>query len=45
MARLGQGRRGHPRGTGQAPSVFDQQTFAEVVGITTNDIVHAGIAG
>ena len=32
-------------GTGQAPSVFDQQTFAEAVGITANDIAQAGIAG
>ena len=45
MARRGQGRRGRPRGTGQAPSVFDQQTFAEAVGITANAIVHAGVAG
>ena len=44
MARRGQGRRGRPRGTGQAPSVFDQQTFSEAVGITENAIVHAGIA-
>ena len=45
MARRGRGRRGHPRGIGQAPSVFDQQTFAEAVGITANDIAQAGIAG
>ena len=45
MARQGQGRRGCPRGTGQAPSVFDQQTFAEAVGITANAIAQAGIAG
>ena len=45
MARRGQGRRGRPRGTGQAPSVFDQQTFAEVVGIIANAIIHAGISG
>ena len=45
MARQGQGRRGRPRGTGQAPSVFDQQTFAEAVGITANAIAQAGIAG
>ena len=44
IARQGQGRRGRPRGTGQAPSVFDQQTFAEVVGITANSIAHASIA-
>ena len=25
--------------------MFDQQTFAEAVGITTNAIAHAGIAG
>ena len=47
MARRGRGRgrRGRPRGTGQAPSLSDQQTFAEVVGITTNAIAQAGIAG
>ena len=39
------GRRGRPRGTGQAQSVFDQQTFVEAVGITTNAIAQAGIAG
>ena len=47
MARRGRGRerRGRPRGTGKAPSVFDQQTFAEAIGITTNAIAQAGIAG
>ena len=45
MTSLGRGRRGRPRGTGQAPSVFDQQTFAEAVGITVNAIAQAGIAG
>ena len=45
MASRGRGRRGHPRGTGQAPPVFDQQTFAEAVGITANAIAQAGIAG
>ena len=45
MARQGQGRRGRPRGTGHAPSVLDQQTFAEAVGITANAIAQAGIAG
>ena len=45
MASRGQGRRGRPRGTGQAPPVFDQQTFAEAVGITANVIAQAGIAG
>ena len=45
MASRGRGRRGRPRGTGQAQSVFDQQTFAEAVGITANAIAQAGIAG
>ena len=45
MASRGRGRKGRPRGTGQAQSVFDQQTFAEAVGITTNVIAQAGIAG
>ena len=31
MASRGQGRRGRPWGTGQAPPVFDQQTFAEAI--------------
>ena len=41
----GRGRRGRPRGTGQAPSMFDQQTFAKAVGITVNAIIPADIAG
>ena len=41
----GRGRRGRPRGTGQAPPVFDQQTFFEAVDITANAIAQAGIAG
>ena len=45
MASRGRGRRGCPRGTGQAQSMFDQQTFAEAVGITANAIAQAGIAG
>ena len=45
MASRGRRRRGRPRGTGQAPPVFDQQTFAEAVGITANSIAQAGIAG
>ena len=45
------GRRGRPRGIGQAPPtfnqppVFDQQAFVEAVGITTNAIARAGRAG
>ena len=53
MARRGRGRgrRGCPRGTGQAPStldqqpVFDKQAFTEAVGITAAAITQAGIAG
>ena len=45
MARRGRGRRGRPRGTGQAPPVFDKQAFTEAVGIIAVAIAHAGIAG
>ena len=51
MASRGRGRRGRPRGTGQAPPTFDQppvfnqQTFDKAVGITANAIAQAGIAG
>ena len=51
MARRGRGRRGHPRGTGQAPPTFDQppvldkQAFAESIGITAAAIAQACIAG
>ena len=51
MASRGRGRRGRPRGTGQVPPtfdqplVFDQQAFAEAVGVAAADIAQAGIAG
>ena len=51
MASRGRGRRERPRGTGQAPStfdqlpVFDQQAFVEVVGIAIVAIAQAGISG
>ena len=45
MASQGRGRRGRPRGTGQAPLVFDQQAFVEAVGITVAAIAQADIAG
>ena len=45
MAIRGRGRRGRPRGTGQAPPVFDQQAFVEAVGIEAAAIAQAGIAG
>ena len=51
MASRGRGRRGRPRGTGQAPltfdqpPIFDQQVFAEDVGVAAAAIAHASIAG
>ena len=51
MASRGRGRRGRPRGTGQAPPafdqppVFDQQAFAEAVGVSATAIAQASIAG
>ena len=44
MASRGRGRRGRPRGTDQAPPVFDQQAFTKAVGIAAVAISHAGIA-
>ena len=44
MASRGRGRRGHPRGTGQAPPVFDQQAFIEAVGIAAATIAQASAA-
>ena len=44
MASRGRGRRGRPWGTGQAPSVFDQQAFVEAVGIATGAIAQASAA-
>ena len=51
MASRGRGRRGRPRGTGQAPptfdqpSAFDQQAFVEAVGVAAAVIAQASIAG
>ena len=51
MASRGGGCRGRPWSTGQAPptfdqpSVFDQQAFAEAVGVAAAAIVQASIAG
>ena len=41
MASRGRGRRGRPRDIGQAPSAFDQQAFAEAIGIVVAAITHA----
>ena len=51
MASRGRGRRGRPRGTGQAPSIidqppaFDQRAFVEAVGVAEAAIAQASIAG
>ena len=45
MASRGQGRRGRPWGTGQTPQVFDQQAFANDVGIAAAAIAQASAAG
>ena len=51
MTSRGRGRRGRPRGTGQAPAtfdqppVFDQQAFVEAVGVAAAAIAQAGIVG
>ena len=51
MASRGRGRRARPRGTGQAPPtfdqppVFDQQAFAEAVGVAAAAIAQASIEG
>ena len=51
MASRVRGRRGRPRGTGQAPPafdqppVFDQQAFVEAVGIAVAAIAQASVAG
>ena len=51
MASRGRGRRGRPRGTGQAPPTidqlpaYDQRAFVEVVGVVVAAIAQASIAG
>ena len=51
MANRGRGRRGRPRGAGQAPPTFDQppvftqQAFAEAVGIAAAVVAQASAAG
>ena len=45
MASRGRGHRGRPRGASQTPPVFDQQAFAEAVGITATAIAQASVAG
>ena len=51
MASRGRGRRGRPRGTGQAPPTFDQppvftqQAFEEAVGIPAAAVAQASAKG
>ena len=51
MASRGRGRRGRPRGTGQAPPTidqtpaFDQRAFVKAVGVVEAAIAQASIAG
>ena len=45
MASRGRGSRGRPRGASQAPPVFDQQAFAEAVGIVAAAVAQASAAG
>ena len=45
MASRGRGCRGRPRGASQAPPVFDQQAFAEALGIAAAAIAQASAAG
>ena len=51
MASRGRGRRGRPRGTGQAPPIidqpptFDQRAFVEAVGVADAAIAQVSIEG
>ena len=44
MASQDRGRRGRPRGASQAPPVFDQQAFAEAVGVADATIAYTSAA-
>ena len=45
MASRGRVRRGRPQGVSQAPLVFDQQAFAEAIGVAAAAIAQASAAG
>ena len=45
MASRGRGHRGRPRGVSQALAIFDQQAFAEAVGVAAATIAQASVAG
>ena len=45
MVSRGRRRRGRPRGASQAPPTFDQQAFAEAVGVAVAASAQASAAG
>ena len=45
MGSQDRGRRGRPRGVRQALAIFDQQAFAEAVGVAAATIAQASAAG
>ena len=45
MASRRRGHRGCPRGASQGPPVFDQQAFAEAMGVAAAAIAQASVAG
>ena len=45
MASRGRGRRGHPRGTSQAPPSFHQQAFLEAMGAAFTTIAQTSVVG
>ena len=45
MASRERGRRGRPRGASQEPPIFDQQAFAEAVGVTVAAFSQASAVG
>ena len=45
MASRGRGRKGRPRGVSQSLTIFDQQAFAEAVGVAAATIAQASAAG
>ena len=45
MASRGRGHRGRPRGASQAPPTFDQQAFAEAVGVAATASAQASVVG
>ena len=44
MASRGRGRRGHPRGDGRSPPIFDQEAFREAIGVAIATATQADAA-